>query len=82
MIPWMIAAVKVEDIGLARMLVQEQVAKDKDVPEFYIVWDPKVLSAEQYSRLITSLGNIVRDAGGVGVCRVGPGSQFRITRPQ
>ena len=38
--------------------------------ECLIVWDPEIVSPEDYAELVTALGDLVRASGGVGVERI------------
>lgn len=44
----------------------------EDIPKapFVIVWDPDLIDDEQYARLVTLLGDVVRAHGGAGVERI------------
>jgi hypothetical protein len=46
-----------------------------DRPAFVIIWDPGVVSPEDYARLVTAIGDLVRAAGGLGIERVDPPGQ-------
>ena len=39
-------------------------------PSFVIVWDPEIISEDDYADLVTALGDIVRASGGEGVQRI------------
>ena len=47
---------------------------DVSPPLFTIVWDPELLSKDDYADLVAALGNVVRAAGGVGVQRISDAS--------
>ncbi len=39
-------------------------------PSFVIVWDTELVSEDDYARLVTALGDLVRASGGLGVERL------------
>jgi len=61
----------------------EYVASDLDIPDLktdapvgepdvLVIWDPDILTAEEYSELIGALGDLVRACGGLGLTRAQP----------
>ena len=78
--PFLIAAVRTEHVDWARRCAKEMAGKHQkaDVhPAFYLIWDPTVLSTDDYTRLVVALGGIVRRHGGVGVMRLSEASVGR-----
>lgn len=43
-------------------------------PAVVLVWDPELLSEEQYAKLVELLGNVVRSHGGAGIKLLSPNS--------
>jgi hypothetical protein len=41
-----------------------------DNPPLLIVWDPEIVSAEQYAKLVSTIGDLVRSEGGLGIERI------------
>jgi hypothetical protein len=39
-------------------------------PIFIIIWDPEIITEQEYTDLVTALGDIVRASGGIGVERI------------
>lgn len=46
-------------------------------PTLFIAYDPKLLSPAKYARLVRALGDVVRDAGGIGLVRL---ASFSLTK--
>lgn len=44
-----------------------QSREDMSEPAVVVVWDPALVSEEQYAELIEAIGNVVRAHGGIGV---------------
>lgn len=44
---------------------------DGESPSIVIVWDPELVSEEDYGELVAAVGNLVRSEGGIGVERIG-----------
>ena len=40
------------------------------IDAFTIVWDPEVVTAEEYAELVVAIGDLVRAAGGFGIERI------------
>lgn len=71
--PFLVAAVKDEQLDWARRCAVEMARKHQhaDVhPNFYLIWDPAVLSQERCDKLVAALGDAVRRKGGVSVMRL------------
>jgi hypothetical protein len=47
-----------------------QVPISQPDPALFIVWDPEVLSPDEYAQLVKSLGDLARAEGGAGVVRL------------
>jgi hypothetical protein len=43
---------------------------DENTPSLVIVWDPEILGPDDYAKLVTALGDLVRAEGGVGIERI------------
>jgi hypothetical protein len=39
-------------------------------PAIVVVWDPELINAQEYKELVTAIGDLVRESGGVGVQRI------------
>lgn len=35
--------------------------------DFVLVWDPDVVTAEEYAKLVAAIGDVVRECGGIGI---------------
>lgn len=50
-------------------------------PSFVIVWDPAVVSPEDYARLIIAFGDLVRASGGLGLERLASRTFYMKEKP-
>jgi len=52
--------------------IREVETEDEDNPtNFVVVWDPDIIDEDQYARIVKTLGDVVRESGGLGVQRIG-----------
>jgi hypothetical protein len=49
--------------------IPKQESEHADVTEagFVVVWDPDILSEEEYANLVKAIGDVIRTHGGIGV---------------
>ena len=51
---------------------QAQPSEQISEPTVVIVWDPEIVSEQQYAELIEAIGNVVRSHGGLGIKHLRP----------
>ena len=44
--------------------------KDPGHPALIIAWDPRLITASEYSELIVAIGDLARSEGGLGIERI------------
>lgn len=65
-----VALADTPDLDVDAPAHRRQVARVRD-HDFAIVWDPAIVSADDYAKLVAALGDLARASGGEGVQRVG-----------
>jgi hypothetical protein len=43
---------------------------DNVKPDIVIIWDPEVITEDEYASIVAAIGDIVRASGGIGIARI------------